>query len=456
MAKNIVIFSDGTGQRGGLLFDENRSNIYKLFRACRCSPDSSVEPSTQLAFYDPGLGTLPLGSDFFGTAWRRVYNIVSQALGLGLTGNIIDCYAAIIRMWDPGDHIYLFGFSRGAYTVRCLAGVLKYCGIPTRVGGGPLRRDEAGSKNIARIAVKRVYQFTESRPLNERTQEQDDLLRTRDRLANEFRTKYRSENAEPYFIGVFDTVASLSNPAALVLFGLVGLVFLVVVSAIATHWDFSFWWTLLILLVGTAIVSWAANFISRLRFPSLSGWKGRPHLTEPRMKFYDTGLSPNVRFAYHAISIDECRSSFERVEWGSRGAASDLEQICFAGDHADVGGGHLENESRLSDIALLWILDKAKDAGLRCDGSVLHLHQDAAALQHDETRSDWKFRLASHLMGDKPRRPDESAPLHPTVLERFAVADGVVQFDVARPYRPPCLRNNVSVRHFFDADDLIQ
>src|SRR5438046_1262940 len=268
--------------------------------------------------------------------------------------------------------------------------------MPTRVGNGPLWRDEAGSKNIARIAVKRVYQFTESRPLNERTQEQDDLQRTRKRLAKEFRTKYGSENTEPYFIGVFDTVASLSNPAALVLFGLVGLVFLVVLSAIATYWHFSFWWTLLILLVGTGIVSWAANFISRLRFPSLSGWKGRPHLTEPRMKFYDTGLSSNVRFAYHAISIDECRSSFERVEWGSKAATSDLEQIWFAGNHADVGGSYPENESRLSDIALLWMLDKAKDAGLKCDCSVLHLHQDASGLQHDETRSDWKFRLASH------------------------------------------------------------
>jgi uncharacterized protein (DUF2235 family) len=109
MPKNIVVFSDGTGQRGGLLFDENRTNIYKLFRSCRCSPDSLVDPSTQLAFYDPGLGTLPLGSDFLGTAWRRIYNLVSQALGLGLTANIIDCYAAIIRMWHPGDRIYLFG-----------------------------------------------------------------------------------------------------------------------------------------------------------------------------------------------------------------------------------------------------------------------------------------------------------------------------------------------------------
>jgi hypothetical protein len=50
--KNIVIFSDGTGQRGGVLVDENRSNIYKLFRATRCGPDSTVDPKLQLAFYE--------------------------------------------------------------------------------------------------------------------------------------------------------------------------------------------------------------------------------------------------------------------------------------------------------------------------------------------------------------------------------------------------------------------
>ena len=59
MAKNVVIFSDGTGQRSGLLFDERRSNIYKLYRATRCGPDSNIRPWEQLAFYDPGVGTLP-------------------------------------------------------------------------------------------------------------------------------------------------------------------------------------------------------------------------------------------------------------------------------------------------------------------------------------------------------------------------------------------------------------
>jgi uncharacterized protein (DUF2235 family) len=55
MPKNIVIFSDGTGQHGGLKFDERRSNIYKLFRATRCGPDSPVDPESQLTYYDPGL-----------------------------------------------------------------------------------------------------------------------------------------------------------------------------------------------------------------------------------------------------------------------------------------------------------------------------------------------------------------------------------------------------------------
>src|SRR5712691_1568161 len=99
---NIVIYSDGTGQRGGLLFDERRSNIYKLYRASRCGPDSSINPREQLAFYDPGLGTVPGGLGLIGGLYRKIYNLVSQATGLGLTANIIDCYAAIINLWQPG------------------------------------------------------------------------------------------------------------------------------------------------------------------------------------------------------------------------------------------------------------------------------------------------------------------------------------------------------------------
>jgi uncharacterized protein (DUF2235 family) len=115
MPKNILIFSDGTGQRGGIQFDECRSNIYKLYRATRCGPDSIVNPTEQLTYYDPGIGTEPGGLGFFGTLVRKIHKI---ATGLGITANIIDCYASLIRMWEPGDRIFLFGFSRGAYPYR--------------------------------------------------------------------------------------------------------------------------------------------------------------------------------------------------------------------------------------------------------------------------------------------------------------------------------------------------
>src|ERR1700741_2558907 len=111
MAKNVIIYCDGTGQRGGVALDERRSNIYKLYRATRCGPDVNIDPLEQVTFYDPGIGSLPRGLGFFGSAWRFVSNIVSGATGLGLTANIIDCYAAVIRMWEPGDRIFLFGFS---------------------------------------------------------------------------------------------------------------------------------------------------------------------------------------------------------------------------------------------------------------------------------------------------------------------------------------------------------
>ena len=66
MARNILIFSDGTGQVGGYAFDEDRTNVYRLFRATRIGPDSCIDPQEQAAFYDPGLGSrgqggFPLG-----------------------------------------------------------------------------------------------------------------------------------------------------------------------------------------------------------------------------------------------------------------------------------------------------------------------------------------------------------------------------------------------------------
>jgi uncharacterized protein (DUF2235 family) len=210
VGRNILIFSDGTGQAGGLLVDENRTNIYKLYRATRVGPDSTIDPARQLAFYDPGLGSQSdSGQIKFGFA-RKLRNVVSQGTGLGITANIIDCYAAILSLWRPGDRIFLFGFSRGAYTVRCVGGVLAACGMPTCMKDGtPLRYDPGTIRAIATEAVKLVYQYGASI-------KGDPFKELREERAQRFRKEYRSDrdghvNEYPYFIGVFDTVAALGS-----------------------------------------------------------------------------------------------------------------------------------------------------------------------------------------------------------------------------------------------------
>jgi hypothetical protein len=198
VGKNVVIFSDGTGQAGGFRFDEKRSNIYKLYRATRCGPDSSVDPREQVAFYDPGLGSQADGGHLGGRIFRWIHNTVAQATGFGITRNIIDCYAALIQLWRPGDRIFLFGFSRGAYTIRCLGGVIARCGIPTHPRdkpGEPLKVDAESAHKLAAYAVKHVYQFTYPRKADQATPYQRFLLDTRERLASRFRTDHGSKNA---------------------------------------------------------------------------------------------------------------------------------------------------------------------------------------------------------------------------------------------------------------------
>lgn len=461
--RNIVIFSDGTGQRGGILVDENRSNIYKLYRATRCGPESAVDPVTQLAFYNPGIGTLPPGAGFFGKLWRGIYNTISQALGLGLTGNIIDCYAALVRLWRPGDRIFLFGFSRGAYTIRCLAATICRCGLPTKMAdGSPLLRDEATSKRFAKEAVRQVYQHTSSWIREKATPRQIKLFDQREALAKRFRQRYTDSpdaaNVYPHFIGVFDTVASLSNPVALV--GLVALT-PVLTALIAT-----FLWWLLLLVFGMPIAWWISfggltaavliggyflNLLSRIRVAfGLEGypWYKTLHLAERRMNFYDLTLNPKVGFARHAISIDEARGSFQRVRWGQPGVWKQstpawFEQLWFAGNHSNIGGSYHENESRLSDISLQWMLDAATAVGLKHDPSLLRLYPDPTGPQHDETKSS-VFKYASH----SPRRIGSDFPLHPSVLERFKAKD-VLQYDRHAPYRPENLREHRDTRSFY-------
>jgi uncharacterized protein (DUF2235 family) len=488
MPKNVLIFSDGTGQSGGITFDENRTNIYKLFRATRCGPDSIIDPAEQVAFYDPGLGS-PRDNHFpFGWFGRKVYNFISQGTGFGITANIIDCYAALIRLWRPGDKIYLFGFSRGAYTVRCLAAVIAYCGIPRKLPKGEaVKLDVASSKKLASYAVKHVYQFTSSCPRNVATARQQFLLDTRNLIAQRFRNEHGSiagtgadANVYPYFVGVFDTVAALLNPlmsflllCAFVALDLVVswiLLFIPNLPLVGRFFSFfgSFGLNFIGLVALTIVLGLAGYVFTHLKFdfhvPGY-GWRQKfrtVHRTELYQKFYDYTLNPNVPYAKHAISIDENRKDFRRVGWdpGERNRPERdefgnifFEQVWFPGGHADIGGSYEENESRLSDGALHWMLIAATAIPhpIKFNTDVLRTYPVPVAKLHDEVKAGFGFitRLTGCTWKKEHRSlPSTEATMHKSVYERFDSREAL-EYDTWKPYRPDTLRNHVDFARFY-------
>jgi uncharacterized protein (DUF2235 family) len=109
MSKRIVFCCDGTWQA-----PLNNTNVYRLYKALLVTSD-------QVTFYDDGVGADATG----------LGRILQGAFGEGLLQKIQDAYTKIAHVYEPGDEIFLFGFSRGAYTARSLAGMIATCGLPT-------------------------------------------------------------------------------------------------------------------------------------------------------------------------------------------------------------------------------------------------------------------------------------------------------------------------------------
>jgi hypothetical protein len=108
-----------------------------------------------------------------------------------------------------------------------------------------------------------------------------------------------------------------------------------------------------------------------------------------------------------------------------------------------VGGGS-EEEARLSDISLDWMLHTAERVGLKYDPAVLRLHPDPGGMQHEECKSS-VFRLA----GKAPRKIPHDPPLHASVLERFK-AGKVLNYDLLEEYRPESLRTHDLGQQYYD------
>lgn len=318
--KNIVVCCDGTGNEYG----RNNTNVVGTYGVVK-------KTRAQIAFYDPGVGT---GGWEYDEETGTLTAKSDSATGNGLQKNVEDAYRYLMDCYEEGDRLYLFGFSRGAFTVRSLAGMLAKCGLLT-----------ASHKNLIEYASK-IYNTKDN-----------------EAVAQGF-LKTFARPCSVYFIGVWDTVESLVLNAG--------------------------------------------------------------------KRFHDASLGPDVMFGYHALAIDEKRKDFPPFLWDPRRVRSGqtIQQVWFAGVHSDVGGWY--DERGLANIALTWMMAKAKAAGLEVDDARLSEFQgDPHDKIHQSYGGFWRFR------GSRVRKIPEGALLHRSVIDRMN--------DPANRYHPKNLPTHYTV-----------
>lgn len=261
MRKNerLIVLFDGTWND-----PDDLTNVYQLSTLIE-EYDGDIR---QRFFYEPGVGT-STGDKLRGGLF-----------GYGLSENLLQGYDWLVRHHLAGDEIWVFGFSRGAYTARSLVGLIRKCGLLKTSTPQLLERAE------------KLYREKSAHPDSTECQQ--------------FRQKY-SHEVRVHFIGVWDTVGALGIPGTMI--------------------------------SEKALYSW-----------------------------HDTELSKIVSYAYHAMAIDEHREAYNATMWTNEGGVQKPENTCveqrwFIGAHANVGGGY--GKDPLAGIALSWIMEKAREAGLK-------------------------------------------------------------------------------------------
>lgn len=304
MSKRLVVCCDGTWN---IADQRSPTNVTKLALAVAPVDASGRE---QRSYYHPGVGT------------RRFERFFGGVFGYGLSRNVRDAYRFLVRNFVPGDEIFLFGFSRGAYTARSVAGFIRNAGI--------LRRENEDRLDKAYLLYRNRTNATHPRSV----------------AATLFRRSY-SHETRIRFIGVWDTVGALGIPVS-----------------------------------GNPLV----NLINR------------------RFEFHDTNLSSTVDAAFQALAIDERRGPFRPAIWAPQAdelTDQRVEQVWFAGTHGNVGGGYADHG--LSDLALLWMADRAHGLGLAFDGNAFDRRQVATPSPQ-----------SGSLVAATGFGPDAFAPIHET------------------------------------------
>jgi uncharacterized protein (DUF2235 family) len=357
--KNIVLCADGTGNND---IKERGTNVFKLYEAIdRHGHKDNSGLVSQIAFYDDGVGT----SKFI--PWR----LLSGALGFGFSKNVRDLYTELAYAYEPGDKLYLFGFSRGAYTARTLAGFIQCCGILDVRNLNQQEVDDQVNecwKKFRKIAFTGTMKNDTRRGNvpSDNTASAADTSETR--LARNDSTGLPAYSpVDIAFLGVWDTVAAIGAP--------------------------------------TAELRTLINFFYPLTFGELT-------------------VGPWVKRACHAISIDDERLTFAPELWNEQnGSDKRIEQVWFAGVHSNVGGGYPKHGMSL--VAMDWMMSEAEKCGLRfleSDRHYVQQHQDVQDKLYDSRESlSVYYRWSPRNLVELCKKHEvPSVKVHISAIERIA------------------------------------
>jgi len=304
--KRLVVCCDGTWNR---MSAAEPTNVLMAAQSVLSSDPRGVQ---QVTYYDEGVGTTYVVS-------RKIETMLAGAFGLGLLDKIEAAYRFLIFNYEPGDEIFIFGFSRGAYTARSLSGLVRKCGIIPRALAGKI------------ADVIKFYKDKDTHPDSDTAQDFRMNYSPTVVLKEEDRDWRIARNGDPSiieklpllnvaYLGVWDTVGALGVPQHLL--------------------------------------------ISRL------------FRTKEKYAFHDEKLSSTVASARHAVAIDEDRLSFAPSTWenldilnSAKGSTTAYQQLWFPGGHGSVGGGG--NVRGLSNYAFGWVMEGAAAQGLALDAARL-------------------------------------------------------------------------------------
>ncbi|WQF83996.1 Putative Tle1 phospholipase, alpha/Beta hydrolase [Colletotrichum destructivum] len=388
-AKRIIVCCDGTwnnsNKMGGIATNVARLSSAIAHKCCTGMP--------QVVYYHRGAGTEE----------SKVAQYLGGVLGKGVVQDIADIYRFVCDNYNPGDEIFIIGFSRGAFTARSVSGLICNLGLLNRVGlshfgaifhdyqnfpnwrpftwfdkekhlagftlsnyerlerferareGRTERRDNAAMEADLDDEKKKFFKsMTQCRDpetmqmnLQKMAKKYRDLLEKHEMILCERQTQIRDGQRKDVFVPLN-----------------------VKVKAVGV-WD----------------------TVGSLGWPKMPWEKLRKDRSADELRFASIDVHPNVEYAFHAIALDEWRTAFKPTLWGKKNNTSThLRQVWFPGSHSNVGGGF--EDQQIATIAMAWMADQLTSIGV--EFSTPEMKRIFYTLEPDVQAREWAMGRISN------------------------------------------------------------